>query len=97
MTGRKFDTGKLRWSLLPIAPMKEVVKVLMFGAAKYNDFNWLYVDNAKQRYSDAALRHFFAYLEGEVADEESGCHPLAHTIVNALFALWFVMQEKKET
>ena len=35
MSGRKDDTGKLRYSLLPVGALRRVVEVLDFGARKY--------------------------------------------------------------
>ena len=35
--GLKFDTDKLRWDLLPMEVIEECVKILTFGAKKYDD------------------------------------------------------------
>lgn len=76
--GRKFDGGKLQYSLIPPLAMKEMVKVLTFGAEKYEPDNWKHVPDSKRRYFDAMQRHVWAYKEGEVYDPESGIHHLAH-------------------
>lgn len=89
VVGAKHDTGKSRWSLLPIAAVAEVVKVLDFGARKYSVDNWQLVDDAKRRYTDALWRHFVAWQRGESHDSESGAHHLGHVACNALFLLWF--------
>ena len=86
--GRKFDGDKLRYSLLPWIAIKEVVKVLEFGAQKYDVDNWQLVPNGKDRYWDAAIRHLTAYKEGEKLDPESNLHHLAHAGCCVLFTLW---------
>ena len=91
--GRKDDQDKLQWSLLPFAPLKQVVKVMMFGAKKYSRDNWQKVEDAKQRYTDALLRHTLDYTldctEGDSLDKESRLPTLGHVICCALFLLWF--------
>ena len=94
-SGIKHDGGKLRWSLLPIAPLREVVKVYMFGADKYGEGNWQKLDNPKVRYYDAAMRHFLAWKDGEMTDKESGLFHLAHTIWNIITIFWFELREDK--
>ena len=41
--GRKFDGGKLQYGLVPPLALKEMVKVLTFGAEKYEPDNWKFV------------------------------------------------------
>ena len=86
MDGIKFDQDKLRWGLVPWKEMEDVVKVLMGGASKYSDDNWMKVDI--ERYRDAILRHELAYQGGEIMDKDSGIHHLAHVVCNALFIMW---------
>jgi hypothetical protein len=76
--GRKFDGGKLEYGLIPPLALKEMVKVLTFGAQKYERDNWQRVPESKRRYFDALQRHLWAWKEGEVNDPESGIHHLAH-------------------
>lgn len=89
MEGKKLDSGKRRWSLVPWSPMGLVVDVLEFGARKYAVNNWQKVPDAKQRYVDAAARHIIARLTGELLDTESGLPHLAHAACCCLFAIWF--------
>ena len=35
MSGDRFNTGKLKWSLLSWKALEPMVRVLMFGAEKY--------------------------------------------------------------
>lgn len=88
MKGRKDDQGKPSWSLLPWAALAEVVAVLDLGAAKYEPDNWKYVPNARQRYTDAALRHLTAWMRGQPRDPETNRSHLAHAACCILFLLW---------
>lgn len=85
--GRKFDGGKLDYTLVPFEALDEIVKVLMFGAQKYDRDNWRHVDNAMQRYAAAAFRHLTAYNKGETVDAESGLSHLSHLGCCVLFML----------
>lgn len=94
--GRKDDAGKDRWSLLPWDAVREVVKVLTFGAAKkYKPNNWQFVPDARIRYEDALERHLFAWRTGERLDPESGFNHLAHAGCCVLFLLWFDLRSSK--
>ena len=90
-TGRKDDSKKPRWELLPMGP---VVKVLTMGATKYAPDNWQLVADSRRRYYAAALRHLVAWWGGEKTDPESGLSHLAHAACNLLFLAWFDKNEK---
>ena len=85
--GKKYDSGKPKLYLLPPKSINEVGKVLTFGAEKYDPHNWRKVDDLHNRYSSAALRHIFAHIDGEDADEETGLSHLAHAICCLMFKL----------
>ena len=85
--GRKFDGGKLQYGLVPPLALRETVKVLTFGAEKYEPDNWKRVPDPNRRYFDAAQRHLWAYKEGEVNDPESGVSHLAHALCCIMFML----------
>ncbi|AGR46570.1 hypothetical protein TW1_054 [Pseudoalteromonas phage TW1] len=89
MAGKKFDGGKLRFSLIPPQPLSDVNKVLEFGAKKYGANNWQKVDNAKERYFNAAMRHLLAWQSGELLDDESGLPHLAHAQCCLMFMMHF--------
>ena len=93
--GKKFDSGKLRLDLLPFDALEEVAKVLMYGAEKYGAHNWREVDNAKERYTSALLRHLSAIMQGEEVDPESGLKHIAHLACNALFLVSFDRKESE--
>ena len=83
--GRKFDGGKLEYGLLPPLALEETVKVLTFGAQKYERDNWQKVPDSKRRYFDALQRHVWAWKRGEQLDPESGIHHLAHAMCCLMF------------
>jgi hypothetical protein len=86
--GRKLDTGKLRWSLLPLGTVASIIDVLEFGAQKYDVDNWKKVPDGKRRYYDALMRHMDAWVGGEKLDPESGRSHLAHAGCCILFLLF---------
>jgi len=110
--GSKYDGGKLRWGLLPVAPLQAIVRVLMFGAKKYADDNWKLVPNGQERYYEAMYRHateWYAWKKGEQLffdgkdwvtptenDKESGLNHLAHAGACLVFLIWFVLNKKEK-
>jgi hypothetical protein len=85
----KLDTEKDRWDLLPIGPVRQIVRVLTYGAKKYAPDNWLKVEEPQRRYYAAALRHLASWKSGERVDPESGFPHLAHAGCCILFLLGF--------
>lgn len=92
--GIKNDSEKLPMGLLPFESLEEIAKVLDYGAKKYSKNNWKFVPDGKARYEDALLRHFSAYKRGEEFDPESGLKHISHMACNALFLVWFDLQNK---
>jgi hypothetical protein len=93
--GRKDDSEKLRWDLLPVSELEDIIGVLSYGAKKYGDDNWKSVTTPRRRYFAAACRHVFAWWRGETFDPESGLHHLAHAGCSLLFLVWFDKRESK--
>lgn len=92
----KFDAGKTDWSLLPIQATEEIIKVLEFGAAKYDKNNWAKGNGFKwTRPFNAMLRHLFAWVRGEDNDPESGLSHIAHVGCNVLFLLTFILNKDR--
>lgn len=89
LKGMKFDSEKPRYSLLPKGAVNSVIAVLEFGAKKYDVDNWQEVDNAKERYYNAAMRHIDLWWSGEKHDSETNIHHLAHAATNLFFLMWF--------
>ena len=93
--GLKYDSGKQRWDLLPVAEIEGIVDVLTFGANKYTDNSWQNVDNGIERYYSALMRHIIAWRKGELKDEESGIDHLYHALTNLVFISWLEKNGKK--
>lgn len=101
--GNKETEGKLMWDRLPIDIIEEVVKVLTYGANKYNsdtpnDPNWKHVSDPQNKYYAAAMRHIVEWRKGNLYDNESNLHHLAHAISNLIFLTHFDLntQTKEE-
>ena len=95
--GRKDDSAKPQMELLPMDALIEVSKVLTHGAKKYAPDNWKKVENARDRYTGALLRHLALWREGEQIDAESGDDYLLHiaqVACNALFLVWFELNKE---
>ena len=91
--GRKDDTGKADWTLMPFKALEPVVRVLEFGAYKYGRENWKSVQTPRRRYLAAAYRHLNSITDGEWPDKESNLPHAAHAICCLLFLLWFGEEE----
>ena len=81
----KADEGKLRLTLVPREIIRNIAVIREYGTKKYGDpENWRKVE--KERYRDAAFRHFLAYLDDpKGVDEESGYPHLWHLACNIAF------------
>lgn len=76
MTGRKDDSAKLRYDLIPSWPLHELARVFTIGARKYADRNWEQ-GIAFGRIFAAMMRHSWAWWAGEREDPEDGQHHLS--------------------
>lgn len=85
---KKTDTGKARWSLLPIQPLRDAIDVLEFGSKRYGDYNWRKGFEWTAMYN-ATLRHLTSWFEGEDIADDSRLPHLAHALVNIMFLLVF--------
>lgn len=88
MEGKKLDQDKPPMSLIPYMAIREIAKVLAFGAKKYEPWNW-----AKgmdwSRLISAAERHLGAFKDGIDADEETGLMHLAHLGACVVFLICY--------
>ena len=96
--GSKLDAHKPRLGLVLGDfgnALLAVGEVGTFGAEKYTDHGWLSVENGKERYTDALLRHQVKEGLGEEVDEDSGLLHAAHTAWNALAKLELQLRDTK--
>ena len=94
--GKKNDflDDKLRWDLLPMAEIEDIVKVYHAGAKKYGDNNWQNLENGFERYRAALMRHMLEYMKGERVDADTGSYHLAQVCWNAIAMLWLDKHNK---
>ena len=80
---------KLRWDLLPMEEIEDIVKVYHAGAKKYDPNTWQNLDNGFERYRAAMFRHLMEYMKGERVDSDTGCFHLAQCAWNCIAMLWY--------
>lgn len=87
-TGGQKGQKLARYDLIPPEALDEIARVYGFGAAKYDDLN--YLKGFSWRLSiGAGLRHIFAWIRSEDYDPESGLHHLAHAAWHMLTLMTF--------
>ena len=89
LEGRKDDTGKLRFDLLPVRPLEHIAGIYTYGASKYADNNWRH-GIQWGRVFGASMRHLWAFWRGEDLDQESGLPHLAHAAFGCLTLLEYM-------
>lgn len=89
-----YKDHKLRWDLLPIETVENLVKVYSFGVEKYSENSWQNLPNFWERYKAALLRHLCALEKGELIDSESGLPHTSHLMWNAVALDWGLSHDK---
>jgi hypothetical protein len=87
--GLKHDHGKPPLSLIDRHAIEQIGLVLAFGAKKYAAHNWR-GGIEYSRLIDAALRHLYAFADGEDTDPESGLSHIAHAGCCVVFLLGMI-------
>lgn len=82
--GQRFDSGKLRYDLVPAIAQREYVKILTVGANKYSERNWE-KGMLWSKVIGSMERHIAAFKLGEDRDPETGELHMAHAMCNAAF------------
>lgn len=93
-SGTKHDDGKFDPTMLSTEMIELVSRVRMFGARKYSRNNWKKGFKVTRSLA-AALRHIYAFMNGENDDKESGLSHLGHAICCLEHAV-YDMQHHKE-
>ena len=92
----KSDAGKNRLDLVFPSIIEELGLIRTYGSKKYKDpENWIRVEEAKARYTAAAMRHFEAWRSGNKFDTESGLRHLSHCACNLMFLIELERREEK--
>jgi len=90
----RYNEGKPDWSLVDFESLEPMVRVLEYGATKYDRNQWkkgLFVLGV----CASLLRHTFAFMKGENEDKESQLSHLGHIMCNAMFLVYY-MKHKPE-
>lgn len=89
------NAGKLQWSLVDFESLEDLVRVLEFGAEKYERDNWKKGLPVTKIY-DSLMRHIIAFFNKiEDVDPESGVNHIGHMMANVMF-LAYMYKNKKE-
>jgi hypothetical protein len=83
-TAGRFSAGKIRHDLLPPWSIDQIAQVYTYGTIKYDDDNWWKGLKWKKDVFGCILRHIWKWFRGEVNDDESGLHHLAHAAWNCI-------------
>lgn len=90
----KADQGKPDMALVTSYfgnALLEVARVCEYGKTKYGAYTWHGIE--KERYISALMRHLIAYQQGQLADDDSFLHHLAHMAWNALAICELALRE----
>lgn len=80
---------KLRWDLLPLQEIEDIVEVYTAGAEKYSDNSWQHLKDGYNRYKAALLRHLAECDKGNFTDPDTGCKHLGQVAWNAIAMLYY--------
>ncbi|TFU06156.1 hypothetical protein EUV02_03850 [Polymorphobacter arshaanensis] len=89
-TNPKDLAGRMKpatFSVVPVAPMFQIGKVMSLGAAKYGAFNYRDKPISESVYLDAFMRHMAAVIDGQDVDPESGQSHVAHMAAGCIILL----------
>jgi len=93
MAGLRYNTGKLKWGLVSWKALEPMVRVLMFGAEKYDEHNW----KGGLKYTEVCeslQRHINSFIDGEDNDPESKLTHVGHVLCNAMFLSYMFLFRK---
>lgn len=93
--GMRFNDGKLKWGYMHYKSMEPMIRVLMFGAQKYEPFNWQ-KGLKKEEVLESMQRHLAKIMDGEENDPESGLNHIGHVMCNAMFWSYMDLKERGE-
>lgn len=88
----RYNEGKVKWGLVHYESLIPMIRVLEFGAKKYEEWNWTKPMN-KREILESMQRHLAALFDGEEIDPESGISHMGHIQCNAMF---YNYQKNKE-
>jgi hypothetical protein len=90
----RFNSNKLRWSLVDFKSIEPLVRVLEFGANKYGYHNWK-KGMPVTEVTESLMRHLTAFMSGEDIDPESKESHIGHIQCNAMF-LTYILENMRD-
>ena len=90
----RHNQGKPQWSQIHYKSVEPMIRVLEFGAQKYNKKNWQKPMDLEE-IQESAQRHLAAVMDGEIYDKESGELHMAHVMTNCMFWIYHFNKNKK--
>lgn len=90
-----YKDDNLRWDLLPLDLIEEVVKVYHFGAKKYAPNSWQNLPDGYARYKGALFRHLVEVEKGNERDSESGLLHIQHVVWNAIAMMYYKINKNE--
>lgn len=83
----RYNDGKPQWSLVDLESLEPLVRVLEFGAKKYERDNWKKPMD-KKKILDSLTRHLVRLMADEELDSESWLPHIGHILANAMMYSW---------
>ena len=90
----RYNTGKPKWSLVHMRSLVPMIRVLEYGAEKYEPFNWQ-KPTERNTLIDSMQRHMAALIDGNELDDESGLTHIGHIMANAMFYSYHFVEKEK--
>jgi hypothetical protein len=91
----RYNEGKPRWSLVHFKSLEPLVKVLEYGAKKYEAENWKKPpEEGCKQHLESLSRHLFSLMDGEVNDDESGLPHIGHIMANCMMYSYHTDENK---
>lgn len=88
---KRFNAGKLMYSLIPLKLLEGALAVSAFGAEKYGEFNWTKGDKWSVPFN-SLMRHLSAWQSGEDNDPETQLSHIDHALCNLLYMKYYIQQ-----
>ena len=84
----RYNKGKSQIHQVPYEAIEGIAKVMEYGEKKYGKYNWTKGNNLSVPF-DSAMRHLWAFWNGENFDKESGENHLYHALANIAMIIYY--------
>jgi hypothetical protein len=93
-TGLRYNSNKVKWSLMHYKSMEPMIRVLEKGAIKYAPDNWKKGLSRKETL-ESLQRHLAALMDGETHDPETNELHIGHIMCNCMIYSYFLLPENE--